>query len=136
MLENEKEYEVHRGYTTVNAKPGPKAAGAKAEEKGTGTGFVVHADGYLITCAHVVERATKIEVAIGGKAFLGTVKAVDHEQDLALVHIPTTGLPTVPLADSETAELGTEVWAVGFPLASVLGETVKITKGTLSGINK
>ncbi|MGL4551240.1 MAG: trypsin-like peptidase domain-containing protein, partial [Gemmataceae bacterium] len=135
-VENDRNYEVQRGYTTVRVRPGRRAAAPAAERKGTGTGFVVHADGYLITCAHVVDGATKIDVAVGGRSFPGTVQAIDHAQDLALVRIPANGLPTVPLGDSGAVELGAEVWAVGFPLSSVLGDNIKITKGTLSGINR
>ena len=135
-MENDNDYEVHQGHLVIAASRAARRGPRPVQRKGTGTGFVVNANGYLITCAHVVEGASKIEVAVAGRVLPGTVLAIDHEQDLALVRIQASGLATVPLADSEAAELGGEVWAVGYPLSSVLGDNIKTTRGTLSGINK
>lgn len=104
--------------------------------KGTGTGFAVHSDGYLVTCQHVVDTATEIEVAIGGKKYPAKVVLEDVEHDLAIIHIEATGLPTLPLADSDKVEVGEEVRAIGFPFSSILGDNVKATRGTISGINQ
>lgn len=104
--------------------------------KGTGTGFVVHAAGYLVTCQHVVDEATEIEVAIGGQKYPAKVVLEDVEHDLAIIRIEANGLPTLPLADSDKVELGEEVRAIGFPFASILGDNVKATRGTISGINQ
>jgi len=104
--------------------------------KGTGTGFVVHADGYLITCQHVVDDAADIEVAIGGKKYPAKVVLEDIEHDLAIIRIEATGLATLPLADSESVQVGEEVRAIGFPFASILGDNVKATRGTIAGINQ
>jgi S1-C subfamily serine protease len=135
-VERDDHLEVHQGNCVVHVRPGGAAPVQPADRKGTGTGFVVHGDGYLITCAHVVADATKVEVAVGGRAFAGTVLAVDHDNDLAIVRVPARGLPTVPLGNSDAAELGQEVRALGFPLSSVLGDNIKATRGTLSGINR
>ncbi len=104
--------------------------------KGTGTGFVVHADGFLITCQHVVDDAADIEVAIGGKKYPGKVVLEDIEHDLAIIRIEANGLSTLPLADSDTVQVGEEVRAIGFPFASILGDNVKATRGTISGVNQ
>ena len=114
------------------ARPQPKP---DEEGKGTGTAFVVHPDGYLVTCHHVVGDASKLEVAIGGKTYEATVLDSDEVRDIALIHIEAKGLPTLPLANSEAVELGEEVRAIGFPLSSILGDNVKATRGTISGIN-
>src|SRR5204862_4555825 len=55
---------------------------------------------------------------------------------LALVQIPARGLPTVPVANSDTAELAMKVAALGYPLSSALGANIKVTSGILSGINQ
>ena len=125
------------GQLTYTASAPPAQAQPKPGEegKGTGTAFVVHPDGYLMTCQHVVEGASKLEVAIGGKTYEATVIDSDEVRDIALIHIETKDLPTLPLANSETVELGEEVRAIGFPLSSILGDNIKATRGTISGIN-
>ena len=103
-------------------------------EIGTGTGFVVSADGYLMTCAHVVQGANRIEVQIGDQKYEAAVIAVEPDDDLALLRIDAQGLSPLGLADSDQVKLGEEIRAVGFPLSSVLGDGVKVTKGTIAGI--
>ena len=105
-------------------------------EIGTGTAFVVAADGMLATCAHVVEGSQKIEVDLGGKKYLATVVAVDHAHDLALIRIKAKDLPVVRIADSDKVQLAEEIRAVGYPLSDILGSNVKITKGTVAGLNQ
>lgn len=104
--------------------------------KGTGTGFVVQADGYLITCQHVVDDAADIEVAIGGRKYPAKVVLEDIDHDLAIIQIEANGLSTLPLANSDTVQVGEEVRAIGFPFASILGDNVKATRGTISGVNQ
>jgi S1-C subfamily serine protease len=104
--------------------------------QGTGTGFVVQAGGYLVTCQHVVEDASEIEVAIGGKKYPAKVIIEDVEHDLALIKIEANGLSTLPLANSDQVQVGEEVRAIGFPLSSILGDNIKATRGTISGVNQ
>ena len=104
--------------------------------RGTGTAFVVHPDGYLLTCHHVTEGATSIEVALGGQTYAATLVVDDEEHDLALIRIEASQLPVLPLADSDAVEQGEEVRAIGFPLSSILGENIKATRGTIAGINQ
>ncbi len=103
------------------------------EVTGTGTAFVVHRDGLLVTCAHVVEGAKSIEVKFGTESYVGELVAIDSVRDLAVLRIDARNLTELPMGDSSTLELAEEVRAVGFPLASQLGESIKITRGTLSG---
>ena len=100
----------------------------------TGTGFVVNPNGYLLTCNHVVAGAGRVEVALGGSAYVATVVAADPAHDLAVVAVQATGLPTLPLADSSRVEVGTDVRVIGFPLEHELGAGVKVTRGVVSGI--
>ena len=102
--------------------------------RGSGTAFVVSADGYLVTCDHVVRGATDIKVTLGNQTTPCTVVARDSAHDVAVLHIARQSLPALPLADSETVELAEEVRAVGFPLSDVLGSSVKITQGSVAGI--
>src|SRR5205085_676958 len=106
------------------------------ESQGTGTAFVIHPDGYLLTCQHVTEAATKLEVVLSGKTYPATVVIDDPIHDLAIIRIEATKLPSLRLADSETVQQGEEVRAIGFPLSSILGENIKATRGTIAGINE
>ena len=135
-LETGHKVEAQEGMCLVYAKAGDRPVVVPEERKATGTGFVVNADGYLVTCAHVVAGAKKVEVALGGKKYPAKVLAVDHEHDLAAIQIDARDLPELALADSDPAEMGQAVRALGFPLSDELGESLKATRGTLSGINK
>ena len=104
-------------------------------QSGTGTGFVVSPDGFLITCHHVVEDATSVEVILNEKTHVGRVVAVNKDQDLALVKIDGNNLAFVNLADSGRVQLAEDVRAIGFPLTDLLGQGLKVTRGTISGIN-
>ena len=105
------------------------------EEKGkaTGTGFVVTADGCLVTCAHCVEGSTAIKVHLGGKTYDAKVIGWNENRDLALLRIEAKGLPVLPLGTDKSVELAESVRAIGFPLSDVLGNSVKITGGTIAG---
>ena len=124
------------GSNRMRVDPMPKIQNAeKAEpDQATGTGFFVTSDGYLMTCAHVVKDAAKIEVAVGDKKYEGRVIAQDKVHDMALVHIDVTDVTPLPLMDSDAVELGQEVRAIGFPLSSVLGDSIKIVRGTIAGV--
>jgi S1-C subfamily serine protease len=110
-----------------------RLAGTSGGRQGSGTAFVVHRDGLLVTCAHVVRGATKVNVTLGGNSWTGDVVGLDDRHDLALVRIAASNLPALPLADSDHVRLAEEVRAVGFPLSDVLGTSVKITRGSISG---
>lgn len=107
--------------------------GPPGMEEGTGAGFVVASNGLIATCAHVVEDATSVEVIHNGRKYAGQVIAVDEAQDLALVRIPAANLPVLPIAGADDVRLGEEVWAFGYPLADVLGEDVKVSRGVVAG---
>lgn len=102
--------------------------------RASGTGFVISADGYVATCAHVVEGANRIDVTIGGRTYRGRVIASKKHLDLALVKINASGLPVSQLGDSDRVQLAESVRAFGFPLSSMLGTSIKSAAGEVSGI--
>jgi S1-C subfamily serine protease len=102
----------------------------------SGTAFVVGADGYLLTCQHCVADATSIEVVLNGKTYQGKVLAGDEQLDVALLKIEAAGLTPLALADGQRVELGQEVRSVGYPLSDMLGESVKVTRGSVAGTVK
>jgi V8-like Glu-specific endopeptidase len=106
------------------------------EETYTGTGFVVHPDGFLLTCAHVVDygQAKSVTVTLDGKTYPASVLQCDNTHDLALIQIQEQQLPTLSLANSNAVRLGEEIRALGYPMPGVVGGDIKMTRGTIAGV--
>ena len=102
---------------------------------GTATGFVVNSNGYILTCAHVVKDTIKTTVTIGRKTWDAVVLRIDDTNDLALLKISAKGLPTLPLANYSSIDVGQDVRAIGYPLSDILGENMMVTRGTVSGVS-
>lgn len=103
--------------------------------EGVGTGFIVRADGFIVTNFHVVEGATKITVTLpppDRRIFQARVVGGDSEHDLAILKVDGDDLPTVPLGDSSQVALGQRVIALGYALALPGGPTV--TTGIISSL--
>jgi serine protease Do len=101
--------------------------------RGLGSGFVINADGYVLTNHHVVDGATDIKVKFAdGREVAGKVVGGDAKTDLALLKVEATGLPVIPLGDSAKLEVGEPVMAVGNPFG--LEQTV--TTGIVSAISR
>jgi serine protease Do len=99
-----------------------------------GTGFLISADGYILTNDHVIADADRITVGLSDKrVFDATVVGRDPSTDLAVIRIAAAGLPAVELGDSDGARVGEWVIAIGnpgFDDASTLDFTV--TSGIIS----
>ncbi len=120
------------GSIMYKARPASEVV-PEEESEGTGTAFVVGSDGYLVSCAHVVEGATRIEVTLADKQYPARVVDWNKQRDLALLRIQASGLPELRLGATEDVELAQEVRAIGYPLTDVLGQSVKVTRGTIAG---
>ncbi len=103
---------------------------------GTGSGFVISSDGYIVTNNHVAGVAAdggSIEVAFGdGTTATGTLVGANAGYDLAVVKVDRTGLTTVPLGSSADLNVGDSVIAVGSPL----GLSGTVTTGIVSALNR
>ena len=98
-------------------------------ERGLGSGVVVSADGYILTNHHVVDGAEDIRVELNdGRALSAKVVGSDQPSDLAVLKVETSGLPVLPLGDSDKTRVGDVVLAIGNPLG--VGQTV--TSGIIS----
>jgi serine protease Do len=96
-----------------------------------GSGFIAHADGYVVSNNHVVDGASEIRVRLSdGREFPAKVLGRDPKTDLALLKIEATGLPTVPLGDSEALQVGEPVMAIGNPFGLEQTVTTGIVSGT------
>ncbi len=86
------------------------------DNKSLGSGFLVSADGYILTCAHVVENATEILVRLTDRReFTAKVIGADRRSDVALLKIEATGLPQVRIGEPEKVRVGEWVLAIGSP---------------------
>ena len=107
---------------------GPNGPGPQIS-RGVGSGFIVSADGYVLTNAHVVDDATEVIVRLTDKReFKARVEGVDTRTDVALLKIDATGLPTVKIGKPEATRVGEWVVAVGSPF----GFDNTVTAGIIS----
>jgi serine protease Do len=119
---------------------GDDGDGAAGERRALGSGFIVDPRGYIITNNHVVDKADKIYVKlssdpddVGDPGRVATVVGVDKDTDIAVIKIDTREpLPTVKLGNSDGAQVGDWVLAIGSPFS--LSKTV--TAGIISAKNR
>jgi putative serine protease PepD len=107
----------------------------RQRNEATGAGFVISSDGYIITNAHVVQRATKIEVGFGaGRTTEAKLVGQDAGNDVALLKVDTSkkNLKPLELGDSSKVEVGDAVVAIGNPFG--LDRTV--TTGIVSALQR
>jgi serine protease Do len=103
--------------------PAPRGEGPKGGDddtpevrRGVGSGFILSADGVVLTNAHVVEGADKVYVRLtDDREFEAKVLGADARSDVAVVKITATGLPTVRFGDSDKLKVGEWVIAIGSP---------------------
>jgi serine protease Do len=111
--------------------------GNTQEGQGVGTGFIVRSDGIIVTNCHVVEGGTKITVSTSAKDpehYDARLIGADCLNDVAVLKVDQTGLPTVPLGSSEGLRLGEPVVALGYALALEGGPSV--TTGIVSALDR
>jgi serine protease Do len=124
----------------------PNAGSDPVLERGSGSGVIVSADGYVVTNAHVIENATRIEVELPFAASAGTpgrsilgrrgrtvgaqVVAIDEETDLAVIKVQASALPALPFGDSDALRPGQVVLAFGSPL----GLSSSVSMGVVSAV--
>ena len=103
-------------------------------EGGRGTGFVVSPNGIIATNFHVIgeHRDFKIRFADGNSFSPKEILAIDRENDLALIKIDASGLPTLQLGDSDQITPGQSVFSIGNPL----GFSHSVTRGVISAIRE
>jgi serine protease Do len=103
------------------------------QQVGGGSGFIISPDGLILTNKHVVsDTAAKYSVLLeNGKTYSAKVLARDPSQDLAVLKIDASGLPTVTLGDSGSIQLGQSAIAIG----NALGEfSNTVSVGVISGL--
>ena len=101
----------------------------ESQPKGQGSGFVLTADGYIMTNAHVVDGADEVLVTLTDKReFKAKIIGADKRTDVAVVKISATGLPAVKVGDVGRLKVGEWVMAIGSPF----GLENSVTAGIVS----
>ena len=108
--------------------------GQVSETASSGTGFVISADGEILTNYHVVEGASTLTVTLSdGSKYPATVVGYEAESDVALLKIDAEGLTPLTLGDSDALTVGDEVAAIGNPLGEL---TYTMTVGYVSALER
>lgn len=119
-------YEFFRRFMPQNPGQSPREFSTRS----LGSGFIISADGYILTNAHVVDGADEITVRLTDKReFKAKVIGADKRTDVALIKIEAAGLPMVKLGDPNKLKVGEWVLAIGSPF----GFDNTVTAGIVSG---
>ncbi len=110
------EAETTPGEAPGDFPPGPFDGAPEFDGVSLGSGFIVTSDGYILTCAHVVEDAREIVVRlIDRREFSARLVGSDTRTDVALLKIETGSLPAVAVGNPDKLEVGEWVLAIGSP---------------------
>jgi serine protease Do len=100
-------------------------------QQGSGTGFIVSQDGYILTNNHVVQGADRVTVRLfDNREFSAKTVGTDPTTDVAVIKIQATGLTTVRMGDADSTKIGNWVLAIGNPLGEAF--TFTVTAGIVS----
>lgn len=104
------------------------------ETPGSGSGVILTEDGYIATCAHVVDGAQSIKVTLNDDTeHEATLVGSDSRKDLAIIKIEATGMQAAVLGDSDMLTVGEDVIAIGNPLGELRGTA---TSGIISALRR
>ncbi len=122
-----------------NSRVSPDSS-VKGNFTGSGTGFAISSEGYIVTNYHVIDSAKQIIVQqskIGiQKQFNAEIILTDKDNDLAIIQIKDSNfdsLGNIPFTFKENiSQMGSKVYTLGYPLINSMGESVKLTDGLIS----
>jgi serine protease Do len=129
--------------TFVKTFPVESTAAAAGKPGASGTGFLLDESGFLVTNWHVVQDASEVAVEFQEKGIKmsGKIKVRDQQNDLAIIQLDgfdfrsafgESKLP--PVASAKSVKVADEVFTLGFPLGSILGESIKYSDGSVSSL--
>jgi S1-C subfamily serine protease len=102
-------------------------------EEGQGSGFVIDKEGHILTNAHVIDNARRLEVTLSNrKKYPAEVVGVDKSHDIAVIKIKASDLQPAVLGDSRSLQVGQKVYAIGNPF----GLSGTMTRGIVSSIRQ
>ena len=119
-------------------------------DEGSGSGFLIHSEGLIVTNAHVVgysrregnRPATSIQVVFASgepnqRILQASVFGVDGDADIALIRVPKEGLPApLLLGSSKDLRETQELFVFGFPLGDMIGKEISVTTTTISSLRR
>ena len=104
------------------------------ETEGSGSGVILTTDGYIATCAHVVDGASSIKVTLNDDtSYDATIVGSDSRNDLAIIKIDAENLVAAEIGDSNMLTVGEDVIAIGNPLGELRGTA---TSGIISALRR
>lgn len=120
--------------------PNSTSSGNSKQYRATGSGFILTSNGVIVTNYHVIDGAKGIDVLVNWKGQVHTVNAKvlisDKTNDISLLQIDDrlfTKFPALPYAvKTSLQDVGTSVFALGYPMSDILGEEIKVTDGIIS----
>ncbi len=124
------------GFPLFNVPSAEDSVGESTKQTvGHGSGFLVSADGYIVTNKHVVSdaKADYTVITSDGKEFPATVLALDPVNDVAVIKVNGEGFPALILGDSETIHVGQTAIAIGNPLGEFANS---VSRGIISGLKR
>lgn len=109
---------------------------ANGSAEAAGTGLIITSSGDILTNNHVVEGSVTVRVTIQGRTgtYPATILGVDPTDDLAVIHVNLSGLPTVTMADSSKIQIGDTVFALGNALGR--GGAPRVTEGNITALDQ
>src|SRR6185295_16276004 len=111
LSEDDPFYEFFRRFGQIPRRGAPER---DQEQQSVGSGFIISADGYLVTNAHVVEGADEVKVNLSDhRDFKAKVVGSDKRTDIALLKIEAKDLPKVTIGDPDKLKVGEWVVAIG-----------------------
>jgi S1-C subfamily serine protease len=100
------------------------------QTRSEGSGFIVRADGFILTNFHVIAEADKLEARLkDGRTFPAKLVGADDRTDIAIIRVEAKGLPVAELGDSDAVRVGQLVCAIGAPF----NQDYSFTAGWVSG---
>ena len=99
----------------------------------TGTAFVISSNGYIVTCFHVIDGASKITISINDSTYPAKVIRSDKINDVAVLKIEGT-FSALSFPPKNTLKMGDYVFTVGYPNPSLQGVNQKLTEGIISSL--
>jgi serine protease Do len=122
----------------VNSEAKTNAFGQITSSPVSGSGFIISADGYVVTNFHVIQYAVaqNSELTVmthDGKSYAAKVVGYEQDNDLAVIKIDATGLNAVTLGTNKDMKVGNQIYTVGNPLGEL---TYTMTSGIVSALDR
>jgi S1-C subfamily serine protease len=108
---------------------------SESAPKSSGSGAIVSTQGLVLTAAHVVAGANRVQVYTVLGMRDAKVLRVDEANDIAILQIADGSYPALPIAPPRLVRLGQVVATIGFPNMEVQGFSPKVTRGEISSLN-